>query len=213
MMKHKNVDAYFEGLSQWKSELALLRTLVLECGLDEALKWNVPCYTYQDTNVVILSGFKEYCVVSFLKGVLLSDTENLLVSPGENSQSVRFMKFTHKDDILKSKEQIKNYLFEAIEVEKAGLKVDLSKSKDFDLIAELKHKIDTDPTFKEAFEGLTIGRQRAYNMYIGQAKQSTTRLSRIESYTERILSGKGMNDCICGHSKRMPNCDGSHKYL
>jgi uncharacterized protein YdeI (YjbR/CyaY-like superfamily) len=207
------VDAFIRNANHWPKELEALRQLVLDCGLTEELKWKQACYTFQQTNMLIISELKDYCVLSFLKGVLLADTEKLLVQPGENSQSVRFMKFTSVKQIVELEATIKAYVFEAIEVEKSGIKVELVASKNVELVAELVAVLDKDKSLKSAFEALTPGRQRGYNMFFGAAKQAKTRLSRIATYTNRILKGKGMNDCVCGHSKRMPNCDGSHKYL
>lgn len=207
------VDDFIANAENWQEEIKTLRAIVLDCGLTEELKWKQPCYTYKNTNILIISGFKEYCVLSFIKGVLLKDSENILVSPGENSQSVRFARFTSKKEITEQKAILKAYIYEAIEVENAGLKVPKKDHTELELVDELKHKINTDAKFKVAFEGLTPGRQRAYNMFFEQARQSKTRKARIEKYTPRILKGKGMNDCVCGLSKRMPNCDGSHKQL
>ncbi|MFY8021404.1 MAG: YdeI/OmpD-associated family protein, partial [Bacteroidia bacterium] len=165
------------------------------------------------TNVLILGGFKEYCVLSFLKGVLLKDEHKKLVKPGENSQSVRFFKFKSAQEIIQEKDLIKAYLFEAIELEKSGAKVDKTESKEFELPEELLIKFKENPALKKAFEALTIGRQRAYIIHFTGSKQSKTIQARIEKYIPRILSGKGFNDCVCGLSKRMPNCDGSHKTL
>lgn len=207
------VDEFIRKANAWGSEMEQLRHLALECGLGEELKWKQPCYTYKNKNLLIISAFKDHCVLSFLKGVLLNDAEGLLVKPGENSQSVRFFKFTSAKEIDKKAATIKAYIYEAIEVEKAGLKVDLKESTNLTYSKELQDTLDKNPQFKAAFEALTPGRQRGYNMHFSAAKQSATRITRIESYTERILNGKGIHDCVCGHSKRMPNCDGSHKYL
>ena len=207
------VDAYFSKLKQWQEELEQLRAIILDCGLTEELKWGSPCYTFQDKNIIILGGFKSNCVISFLKGVLLSDTDKLLVAPGENSQSARLIRFTSVKEIVKLKKTIKAYIYEAIEVEKAGLKVDTEKSKTFELPDELIGKFKTQPKLKTAFHALTPGRQRAYVMFFSDSKNSSTREARIDKYTKRILDGKGMNDCVCGLSKKMPGCDGSHKFL
>lgn len=205
------VDEFLAKAEKWQSEMTLLRKIALDCGLIEELKWKQPCYTFNGSNVLIISAFKDHCVMSFLKGILLKDTELLLVSPGANSQSVKFAKFTSAEQITANELQLKAYIFEAIEVEKTGLKVEKTKSTDFELVPELLQKMSGDSTFKIAFEALTIGRKRAYNMFFSDAKQAETRFARIEKYCDRILKGKGMNDCVCGHSKRMPNCDGSHK--
>lgn len=207
------VDEYLDRLKNWQEELEMLRTILLDCMLTEEIKWRVPCYTFNQKNVIILANFKDYCAISFLKGTLLKDSENILVSPGENSQSVKYLKFTSSQEIQKLVPIIKAYVYEAIEVEKAGLKVDLKKNTDLDLVEELKDKMNQDATFQKAFNTLTPGRQRAYNIFISAAKQPKTRIARIDKYEERILNGKGMNDCICGLSKKMPNCDGSHKYI
>lgn len=205
------VDVFLAKAEKWQSEMTLLRKIALDCGLTEELKWKQPCYTFNGTNVLIISAFKDHCVMSFLKGILLKDTEQLLVSPGANSQSVKFAKFKSAEQITANELQLKAYIFEAIEIEKVGLKIDKTKSTDFELVSELLQKMSEDATFKNAFEALTVGRQRAYNMFFSDAKQAETRFARIEKLRDRILKGKGMNDCVCGHSKRMPNCDGSHK--
>jgi uncharacterized protein YdeI (YjbR/CyaY-like superfamily) len=208
-----SVDEFLEKTDKWKVELTVLRNIMLDCQLIETLKWGQPCYMFNKTNVVILANFKESCAVSFLKGALLSDTENLLVKPGENSQSGRFLRFKSVDEIIEKEAIIKAYVFEAIEVEKVGLKVAPRDPESEPLIPELTQRFEENPTLKTAFEALTPGRQRAYNLFFNAAKQSATRLSRIDSYTERIMNRKGINDCVCGLSKRMPSCDGSHKEL
>ena len=207
------VDKFLENISQWQTELKKLRAIVLDCGLIEELKWKQPCYTANGNNVLILANFKDYCSVSFLKGVLLQDSDKLLVAPGENSQSVRLIKFTSVQEITKLEATIKAYIYEAIEIEKAGLKVDLKKNSDLELVEELQNKLKQQPQLKTAFEALTPGRQRGYNLYFSDAKQAKTREKRIEKYTPRILDGKGIHDCVCGLTKKPPSCDGSHKYL
>lgn len=210
---HSKVDEYIEKANKWQAEMLELQSILLECGLTEELKWRVPCYTFQQTNLVIIGKFKEYCSLSFLKGVLLEDAENVLVSPGENSQSVRYLKFTDNQQIKNKTQLIKAYIYEAIEAEKAGLKVELKESKDLTFPDELHEKFAQNPEFQEAFTALTPGRQRAYNLHFTGSKNAKTRESRIEKYVSKILDGKGINDCTCGHSKRMPICDGSHKYI
>ena len=207
------MDEYLSKASQWQEEMEALRTILLDCGLTEELKWRVPCYMYKASNIVLIGAFKEYCTLSFFKGVLLNDANGILVAPGENSQTVRMIKFTSVKEIIKQESTLKAYIYEAIEVEKAGLKVDFKKSTNLIFPQELQDKLEKDPAFKTAFEALTPGRQRAYNLYFSAAKQSNTRKARIEKYTQRILDGIGINDCICGLSKRKPNCDGSHKQL
>lgn len=212
-MMNPKVDEYLNKLKKWQEELEILRAILIDCMLTEEFKWRVPCYTFNNKNVILLANFKDYCAISFLKGVLLKDTENLLISPGENSQSVKYLKFTNPQEIQKLTPIIKSYIYEAIEIEKAGLKVDLKKSTDFELVEELQEKLKENSKLNTAFNALTPGRKRAYNLFFSGAKQSKTRISRIEKYEERILNGKGINDCVCGLSKRMPNCDGSHKYI
>lgn len=207
------LDFFFEKATKWQEELVKLREIVLDCGLTEELKWGVPCYTFNKTNVIMLGGFKDYCLISFLKGVLLHDSEKILQKPGENTQSGRIIPFTDIQKIIGMKQTLKAYIYEAIEVEKAGLKVGSNSKAELVFPDELLKKFESDPSFKVAFEALTPGRQRAYNIYFSGAKQSKSRESRIESYVQRILSGKGFNDCTCGLSKRLPNCDGSHKYI
>lgn len=207
------VDEFLNNAKAWQKELAQLRRIVLDCGLTEELKWGVPCYTHRNGNIALLGGFKEYCVLSFFKGVLLHDAEGILVAPGENSQAVRMVKFTSVQAIVKLEPVLKTYIHEAMKVEEDGLKVDFKESTNLEFPEELLHKLNADPAFKAAFEALTPGRQRAYNLYFTAAKQPETRVARIEKYVPRILNGKGINDCVCGRSKRMPNCDGSHKVV
>jgi uncharacterized protein YdeI (YjbR/CyaY-like superfamily) len=207
------IDELIRNSKSWRSEMEALRQILLNCGLTEEYKWRQACYTHQAKNIAIIGAFKDYCGLAFFKGVLLMDEEKLLVSAGENSQSSRLLKFTGVNQIHSIEATIKAYIFEAIEVEKAGLKVEFKKSKNLDFPEELTEKMEKEPVFKAAFESLTPGRQRAYNLFFSGAKQSATRVTRIEKYVDRILKGKGINDCVCGHSKRMPNCDGSHKYI
>ncbi|CAG5080410.1 DUF1801 domain-containing protein [Parvicella tangerina] len=207
------VSEFIETATRWQSEMKQLRDILLDCGLQEEYKWKQPCYSFQGKNIAIIANFKSYCALSFLKGVFLQDVDNLLESPGKNSRTVRMMKFKPgKDNALDSK-LIKAYIYEAIEVEKAGLKVAPPQASDQEIPEELNNKFENSEQFKLAFNSLTPGRQRAYLIFFNQAKQAQTRENRIKKYEDRILKGKGMNDCICGLSKRMPNCDGSHKSL
>ena len=205
------VDEFISNAHNWQEEMAQLRAIVLECELIEELKWGVPCYSYQGSNVLIIHGFKEYCALNFFNGVLLNDSEAILIQQTKNVQTARQIRFKYVSEIVKMIPVLKAYIFEAIEVEKAGLKVELKKTSDFDVPEELLQKFNGHPDFKTAFEALTPGRQKGYLLHFAQPKQSKSRVSRIEKNTERILNGKGIRDCICGHSKRMPNCDGSHK--
>jgi uncharacterized protein YdeI (YjbR/CyaY-like superfamily) len=205
------VDEYIHKNENWQAEIRLLRAIVLDCQLTEEFKWRGPCYTLNGKNIILLGRFKDYCVLSFVKGALLADPENILTQQTENSQSVRILKCTSVKQIEKLRSTIKAYIFEAIEVEKAGLKVAYKSTDEFQFPTELAEKMKQDHHFKMAFDKLTPGRQKGYLLYFSGAKQSQTRTARIEKYTERVLNGKGINDCVCGHSKRMPNCDGSHK--
>ncbi|WP_291721078.1 DUF1801 domain-containing protein [Bernardetia sp.] len=206
------VDEFLEKNQTWNKELSKLRSILLECNLSEDFKWKTPCYTLEGKNIVLLGRFKEWCVISFLKGVLLKDKENILELAGEHSQSSKVIRFTSVQEIEKIESILKNYILEAIQVEKAGLKVELKKNEDIHFVAELQNKIDEDLAFGNAFKKLTLGRQRGYNLYFSSAKQAKTRMSRIKKYENRILNGKGINDCTCGLSKKMPTCDGSHKF-
>jgi uncharacterized protein YdeI (YjbR/CyaY-like superfamily) len=213
MSRNPQVDAYFERLTVWSAELALLRNILIDSGLNETYKWRNPCYTFGPTNVALIGGFKDHCVLSFLKGVLLKDTHGLLTAPGENSQSARVIKFYDQKSITNQTDILKQYLQEAIMVEQAGLQVSFSAKDELKLPEELSDILSKDEILKSAFEGLTPGRQRGYVLYFSAAKQSKTRISRIVQYRDKIISGKGFNDCTCGLSQRMPNCDGSHKQL
>lgn len=207
------VDSYFGKIKQWHDEQSELRRIILDCQLVEELKWKHPCYTFNGGNVILLGGFKEYCVISFIKGTLLKDENGILTQQGENNQSVRVVKFTSVKEILELEPILKSYIYEAIEVEKAGLKVAYKKVDDFDVPEELQAKFKSDKEYKEAFEALTPGRQKGFLLHFSGAKQSATRVSRIEASIERVFKGKGINDCICGRSKYMPRCDGSHKHI
>lgn len=205
------VDEFLSQTDQWGDEMQTLREILIDCGLSEEWKWRQPCYTYNKANVAILGGYKKFCGLSFFKGILLKDPHKLLKKPGENSQSARWIPFTSTKEIIEHTDIIKTYIFEAIEIEKAGLKVKFKDNTQLELIGELETKMVENPDLKKAFEALTPGRQRAYLLFFSAAKQTQTRFARIDKYTERILMGKGMTDCICGLSKRMPTCDGSHK--
>jgi len=206
------VDEFILNASRWQPEIKALRAILLDCQLQEELKWRQPCYTFQGANLAIIASFKSHCALSFLKGTLLQDDNKLLVSPGENSQSVRYLSFTNVTEIRELEATLKSYVFEAIEIEKAGIKVVKTKSEHVSYCEELHVKLEEDSTFSQAFEALTPGRKRGYALFFEAAKQAKTRESRIEQYRHRILMGKGINDCTCGLSKRMPNCDGSHKF-
>lgn len=178
----------------WQEELKYLRRIVLDCGLDEELKWSMPCYTHQKKNIVMLFAFKNNCAISFFKGALLKDEHGILEKPGENSQVSRVVKFTHIDQINKLEEVLKTYIYEAIEVEKAGLKVKTKSVSEYEMPAEFQERLDSDADLKEAFESLTPGRQKGYLLYFAGAKQSKTRASRVEKYVPKILKGLGFHD-------------------
>lgn len=188
------VDWFFDKAEQWKKEFKKLRMILLDCGLTEELKWGCPCYTFQKTNVVLIHGFKEYCALLFHKGALLNDAEGILIQQTENVQAARQIRFTSIGEIIEMEPILKAYIYEAIEVERAGLKVELKKTSEFSMPEEFQTKLHENPDLKTAFESLTPGRQRGYLLYFSQAKQPKTRESRIEKYTANILDGKGLND-------------------
>ena len=188
------VDFFFNKDSKWQEEYAKLRMFILDCGLVEELKWGVPCYTFQKSNIVLIHGFKNYCALLFHKGVLLNDAEGILIQQTKNVQSARQIRFTDISQIFEMEATLKAYIFEAIEVEKAGLEVKLKKTEEFNMPDEFQIKLDENPTLKSAFESLTPGRQRGYLLYFSSAKQSKTREARIEKYTPQILDGKGLKD-------------------
>jgi uncharacterized protein YdeI (YjbR/CyaY-like superfamily) len=171
-----------------------LRLIILDCQLTEELKWGVPCYTFQKRNIVLVHGFKEYCAILFIKGALLKDAKGILIQQTENVQAARQIRFTNVREIVKMEPILKAYIHEAIEVEKAGLKVNYKKASEFIIPEEFQNKLDEIPALKTAFDVLTPGRQRAYIFYFSQPKQSKTRESRVEKCMQKILNGKGLND-------------------
>ena len=188
------VDWFFNKAAKWQEEFEKLRMISLESELTEELKWGCPCYTFQKRNVVLIHGFKEYCALLFFKGALLKDAKRILIQQTENVQSARQIRFTNVRQIVKLKPILKAYIKEAIEVEKAGLKVSLKKTSDFNTPEEFRNKLNEMPALKTAFDALTEGRQRAYLFYFSQPKQSKTRASRVEKCMPQILIGKGLND-------------------
>lgn len=188
------VDWFFDKDTVWKQEYAELRKIVLDTGLTEELKWGCPCYTLNGKNVVLIHGFKEYCALLFMKGALLQDAKKILIQQTENVQSARQLRFTSKQQIVKMAATIKAYIYEAIEVEKAGLKVELKKTTEYNIPDEFQHQLDKMPKLKKAFESLTPGRQRAYLFHFSQPKQSKTRIARVEKYIPQILEGRGLDD-------------------
>ncbi len=188
------VDFYFVKAQKWQKETELLRTIVLHCGLTEELKWGCPCYTFENSNIVLIHVFKEYCALLFFKGALLQDAEGILVQQTENVQAARQVRFTSVQQIVEREAVLKAYIYEAIEVERSGLKVALKKTAEFEMPEEFQQKLDEDDALKTAFETLTPGRQRAYLLYFSGPKQSKTREARIEKCRQPILNGKGLND-------------------
>ncbi len=188
------VDFYFDKAKSWQQEIGQLRTIVLDCGLTEELKWGCPCYTFQKSNIVLIHVFKGYCALLFFKGILLKDTDGMLIQQTENVQAARQVRFTNVKEIVRMEAKLKAYIYEAIEVEKAGLKVQLKKTSAFSMPEEFKNKLNKKPALKKAFDALTPGRQRAYLLHFSAPKQSRTREARIEKYAPHILHGKGLND-------------------
>ena len=192
--RNLKVDAFLRKAKEWREEFEKLRTIILDSGLTEELKWGAPCYTFEKRNVVLIHGFKEYCALLFFKGALLTDPKGILIQQTKNVQAARQIRFTNVRDIVKMKTILKAYIKEAIEVEKAGLKVNFKKTAEFTMPKEFQNKLDEMPSLKTAFDALTPGRQRAYILYFSEPKQPKTRESRIEKYIKQILIGKGLND-------------------
>jgi len=188
------VDWFFNKETKWQEAYAALRTLALDCGLSEELKWGCPCYTFQNSNIVLIHGFKDYCALLFMKGSLLKDPEGILVQQTENVQASRQIRFTNAQDIVNNESILKEYINQAVDVEKAGLKVELKKTTEFKMPDEFKTVLEDMPELKTAFEALTPGRQRGYLLYFSSPKQSKTRESRIEKCIPQILIGKGLDD-------------------
>jgi uncharacterized protein YdeI (YjbR/CyaY-like superfamily) len=188
------VDTFLSKAKKWQEEFEKLRMIILDCGLTEELKWGCPCYTFQKSNIVLIHRFKEYCALLFFKGALLNDANGILIQQTENVQAARQMRFDSFRDIVETASPLKAYIHEAIEVEKAGLKVPLKKTADFKMPEEFQIRLDDIPELKTAFYALTPGRQRGYLLYFSQAKQAKTRETRIEKYMQQILEGKGLDD-------------------
>lgn len=188
------VDVYLSKVKTWQKEFEKLRTIILDCGLNEEFKWGNPCYTFQEKNIVLIHGFKEYCALLFFKGALLSDANDILIQQTKNVQAARQVRFTNAREITKLAHVLKAYIYEATEVEKAGLKVRLKKTAEYQIPPEFKKKLDKQPALKTAFNALTPGRQRGYILHFSSGKQPQTRESRIEKCIPQILKGKGLND-------------------
>ena len=195
-MKRKNpkVDKFISRAGKWHEEFKKLRTIILDCGLTEVLKWGCPCYTLENRNVVLMHGFKEYCALLFFKGALMNDNEGILVQQTRNVQAGRQIRFTNVREITGMKSVLKDYINNAIEVEKSGLKVKMKKTSEYRVPEELQYKLDKIPELRKAFYALTPGRQRGYIYYFSQPKLSKTREARVEKYMKHIIDGKGLND-------------------
>ena len=191
---NSKVDVFLSKVKQWKDEFEKLREIVLDCGLTEEFKWRNPCYTFENSNIVLIHGFKEYCALLFFKGALLKDTKGILISQTENTQATRQIRFTNIQEIVDMESTLKSYIQEAVKVEKAGMKVNLKKTTEYTIPEEFKNELNENPALKTAFSKLTPGRQRAYLLYFSAPKQSKTREARVERYVQQILNGKGLND-------------------
>jgi uncharacterized protein YdeI (YjbR/CyaY-like superfamily) len=188
------VDWYFEKNEQWQKEIKKLRTIILDCGLAEELKWGCPCYFQGNNKIVLIHVFKEYCAVLFFKGALLNDPAGILVQQTKNVQAARQVRFTNLQELNKLKDTLKSYIYEAIEVERAGLQVKMKKTAEFEMPEEFQKRLNKSKTLKKAFEELTPGRQRGYLLHFTGAKLTKTREARIEKYIPQILKGKGLDD-------------------
>jgi uncharacterized protein YdeI (YjbR/CyaY-like superfamily) len=192
--RNPKVDAFLSRAKKWQAEMKKLRMIILDCPLTEELKWGVPCYALQHSNIVLIHAFKEYCAVLFVKGALLKDPKRILIQQTANVQAARQIRFTNLREIVEREPILKAYISEAIEVEKTGLKVNYKKTSEFKIPDEFKNTLAKNPALKTAFDALTPGRQRGYILYFSSAKQSKTREARIEKYTPQILNGKGLDD-------------------
>ncbi len=192
--KNPKVEFFFSKAKNWQEEFEAMRMIILDCELTEELKWGVPCYTFQESNIVLIHGFKEYCAILFIKGALLKDPIGILIQQTENVQAARQIRFTNIEEIDEMEPVLKAYIHEAIEVEKAGLKVDYKKTKEYIIPEEFQKVLDENSALETAFYALTPGRKRAYILYFYAPKQSKTRVSRVEKYMQQILNGKGLND-------------------
>ena len=188
------IDVYLSKAKKWREEMGKLRRIVLDCQLTEELKWGKPCYTFQESNIVLIIGFKEYCALLFCKGALLNDAHGILIKAGENTQAARQIRFTNVREIVQMEPILKAYFHEAIEAEKAGLKVNFKKNTELIFPEEFQNKLDENRALKTAFAALTPGRQRAYIFYFSGAKQSKTRQARVEKCVQPLLKGKGLDD-------------------
>lgn len=205
------VDDWFGEQEVWRDETALLRQIVQGTGLDEVLKWGQPAYGDQGTTILLVSHLKAHATVSFLQGALLDDPQGRLVTPGQHSRHARYLPFTSVQEVAASQAMLEDFIRQAVANARAGKRVP-PLAGEMVVVDELQEALDADEAFRAAFEALTPGRRRGYNLHIGQAKQASTRVARIAACTPRILAGIGLQECICGRSKRMPRCDGTHKH-
>ena len=205
-----SIDLYVNNAKSWQQEMTLLRAILLECQLAEALKWGKPCYSYNNNNIVMIQSFKTHIDLGFFNGASLKDTQQVLTKAGEHTQAARQMKFTDSTQIEKAKGIIQSYIKEAIVKATSGITIEKEKKAENIIVTELQAIFKNNAPLKKAFESLTPGKQRGYLIYFSAAKQSATRITRINNYISKIICGKGLNDCTCGLSKRMPTCDGSH---
>lgn len=210
-MKNPNVDQFIQNADKWRAEMAYLRSILLDCLMTETYKWESPVYMFGGKNLIGIAPLKEHCALNLFKGALLQDEQGLLIKPGEFTQLGRWMKFSSVEEIQAKEDTIKAYIYETIEVEKQGLK--LEKPAEIPYPEELVTIFAAKPALKTAFEKLTNGRQRAYLRFFIDGKQSETRTSRIVKNEKYILKGIGITDCICGLTKRKPSCDGSHRAI
>ncbi|MGE8432448.1 YdeI/OmpD-associated family protein [Chryseobacterium joostei] len=188
------VNFFFDNATQWKEEFEKLRAIALSTELVEDLKWGCPCYTYEGKNIFLIHGFKDYCAILFFKGALMKDPDHILIRQSENVQAARQIRFTELQQIVDLEKNLQAYMFEAVEIEESGAKVEMKKTKEFEMPEEFQHQLDNDSILKEAFESLTSGRQRAYLLHFSSAKQPKTREARIEKCIPQILIRKGLND-------------------
>jgi uncharacterized protein YdeI (YjbR/CyaY-like superfamily) len=210
---NQEINKYLNSLEKWQTELIELRKIILDCGLNEDYKWMHPSYSDNGKNIALIHAFNDYCAILFQKGALLKDPEHLLIQQTENTQSARQIRFKDLSEIKELEPIIKEYIREAIEIEKSGQQAKKKNTSDFEIPEELMQIFEENPDFHKAFKNLTSGRQKGYLLHFAQAKQSKTKISRIENNMKRIFDGYGLTDCTCGLSKRKPNCDGSHKQL
>lgn len=209
MKTYATVDDWYTQGEGWRDEVAALRDIMLSAGLTETMKWNQPCYTDKGRNIAIIGRRKEHAVASLMKGALLGDPRARLLQAGQ-IRSARYMPFTSIEQVRADAGYLADLVAEAIEAERAGLRVEKLPDT-IEYIEELQQRMDADPAFRTAFEALTPGRRRGYNLHFGKAKKAETRESRITQFTDRIFMGKGLLECHCGRSKRLPRCDGTHR--